>query len=115
MIPRELRKRLTGQGWSVERTSKGHVKCVSPTGEVVITSGSPSDWRAERNFLSRLKKRGFKMNDETVQSSANKSSETEKVSSLPKFIPNETMFAAVGSAYTVAGILGIGRDDDEDE
>lgn len=50
---------LEEQGWTIRGTSKGHVMCMSPTGAVVVNSGTTSDWRSSRNFLSQLKRAGL--------------------------------------------------------
>ena len=48
------------QGWTVTKTNKNHWKFVSPHGDIVVTSSTPSDWRTERNFLARLRRAGFR-------------------------------------------------------
>lgn len=48
------------QGWQHDRTTRGHHQFYSPNGRDIIThSGTPSDHRAFRNFLSRMKRAGF--------------------------------------------------------
>ena len=48
------------QGWKTEHTKKGHWKFKSPNGkDMVHTSGSPSDMRAIKNFVARLRQRGL--------------------------------------------------------
>lgn len=48
------------QGWVLDRTSKGHVKMIPPDrGPPVFTSGTPGDYRAIKNFLGKLRRRGF--------------------------------------------------------
>lgn len=49
------------QGWKVSRTQKRHYQFIPPDPDLgmVHTSGTPSDYRAFNNFLSRLKQRGF--------------------------------------------------------
>jgi hypothetical protein len=50
------------QGWQHDRTTRGHHQFFAPNGQdIVTTSGTPSDYRAFRNFLSDMKKRGFVM------------------------------------------------------
>lgn len=56
---RKIKKSAESQGWSVVQTSK-HIKWTSPGGEVVISGSTPSDPRAGKNFLSRLRQRGLK-------------------------------------------------------
>lgn len=48
------------QGWRVDKTNKGHWRFIPPgPGEIIITSGTPSDKRAVHNCLARLKRAGF--------------------------------------------------------
>ena len=50
------------QGWQHDRTTRGHHQFYAPDGKgVVTTSGTPSDHRSFRNFMSEMKKRGFVM------------------------------------------------------
>lgn len=58
---RDLEKAAKEQGWEVGRTKKGHPKFVppDPMKEIVIGSGTPSDWRAMKNLLAQLKRQGF--------------------------------------------------------
>ena len=59
---RSIREAALEQGWLVEETAKKHWKFVPPkAGETpVFFSGSPGDWRAIRNFVSTLRRRGFR-------------------------------------------------------
>lgn len=57
---KELLKRLEAEGWTVELKTSGHRKLTSPTGAVVFTSSSPSDFRAIRNVERDLKRAGWK-------------------------------------------------------
>lgn len=43
-------------GWSVERTRGGHVRFIKSGCPPVFTGFSPSDARAERNVLARLRR-----------------------------------------------------------
>jgi len=58
---RDIEKAAKEQGWEVGRTKKGHPRFVppDPTKEIVIGSGTPSDWRALKNLLAQLKRQGF--------------------------------------------------------
>ena len=57
---RDIVKEAEAQGWRLERTSKGHVKMIPPDkGPPVFTSGTPGDYRALKNFLGKLRRRGF--------------------------------------------------------
>jgi hypothetical protein len=47
------------RGWQVSITNGGHLKFVSPTGTVLFTSSTPSDWRAWKNFRSQLRRQGL--------------------------------------------------------
>jgi len=42
------------QGWEVEWTAGSHIRFTHPSGGLVTTSGTPSDWRAPRNLESHL-------------------------------------------------------------
>lgn len=57
---RPIAKRAKRQGWRIFGTKNGHNMWVSPEGRKVYTSATPSDSRAIKNFLSQLKKAGFK-------------------------------------------------------
>jgi len=50
-----------GQGWRVERTKKMHWRFIpkDPGKPICIFSGTPSDYRAIRNFLADLRRSGF--------------------------------------------------------
>lgn len=50
------------EGARVVSTSGGHLKIVHPSGWYVFTSGTPGDWRVERNTESQIRraKRGAK-------------------------------------------------------
>lgn len=43
-------------GWDVERTSGGHVRFLKPGCPPVFTGFSPSDARAEKNVVARLRR-----------------------------------------------------------
>lgn len=59
---RDLEKAANDQGWRVTRTKSGHVQFWPPDGVTPpeVFSGTPSDWRAIRNFLAALKRKGFR-------------------------------------------------------
>lgn len=57
---KKLKKEAEEQGWTVEVTKKNHLKWISPDGDSVITSSTPSEYRGQKNFLSSLRRRGFK-------------------------------------------------------
>jgi hypothetical protein len=40
----------------VSYTGGGHLRLLHPNGAVVVTGGTPSDWRAQRNLQSDLKR-----------------------------------------------------------
>lgn len=57
---RDIKKAAEAQGWRIVETKKGLQFIPSdPTREIVQWHGTPSDWRAIRNFLARLRKQGF--------------------------------------------------------
>jgi len=47
------------RGWEVSLTNGGHLKFVSPTGAVLFTSSTASDWRTWKNFRSQLRRHGL--------------------------------------------------------
>lgn len=58
-VPREMRhliQECRDNGWTVEKTRNGHIRFVSPAGEVVMCAGTPSDGRARKNHLAHLKR-----------------------------------------------------------
>jgi predicted RNA binding protein YcfA (HicA-like mRNA interferase family) len=57
---RSLIRALEAQGFTVERTRKGHWLVRNAAGRAVVTmSGTSSDHRAWRNALARLKRAGL--------------------------------------------------------
>jgi hypothetical protein len=44
------------RGWSVSYTGTGHLRLLHPNGAVVVAGGTPSDWRAHRNFQADLRR-----------------------------------------------------------
>jgi hypothetical protein len=50
-------------GWTMEKTSKGHWRLNPPPGindnRPVFTSGTPGDFRAYQNFLTKMRRAGF--------------------------------------------------------
>jgi predicted RNA binding protein YcfA (HicA-like mRNA interferase family) len=57
---KSLRKLAIKQGWRVETTRGGHIKWYPVHGtEFVVTSSTPSDYRAIRNIRSMLKRYGL--------------------------------------------------------
>lgn len=52
-------KEAKKQRWVVVKTKKNHIKWVNPQGEVVYSACTPSDFRAIKNILEDLKRRGF--------------------------------------------------------
>jgi hypothetical protein len=64
-LPDETNRLITAavdQGWRYDESSRGHVRLYSPDGRTIIgTSGTPSDHRAAKNFRSRLKRAGVRL------------------------------------------------------
>lgn len=60
---KDLMKKATSQGWRVEVLRSGHLKFYPPdvNQSAVVVGGTPSDWRALKNFISMLKKSGMKL------------------------------------------------------
>jgi hypothetical protein len=58
---RSIEQAAQEQGYTVGRTKKNHPKFTppDPTKEIVIFSGTPSDVRAIKNGLARLRRQGF--------------------------------------------------------
>ena len=54
-LKRVVRYAVT-HGWIVERTRGGHVRFIKPGCPPVFTGFSPSDARAEKNVLARLRR-----------------------------------------------------------
>ena len=53
----ELVKKLAKEaGWQVSRTKGGHTQLKPPVGEIIVVACTPSDWRAKRNTLARIKR-----------------------------------------------------------
>lgn len=57
---RRLVRELKKQGFTVETTTKGHIRVLDANGShVTITAGTPSDYRSRKNFLAELRRAGF--------------------------------------------------------
>lgn len=58
---RDVSERAREHGWVVERTNSNHWRFIppDPTKPIVVTGGTPSDYRAYKNFLSQLKRSGL--------------------------------------------------------
>lgn len=56
---RTLIKQAEAQGWEVSMRAAGHLKWVSPNGDTVFTSRTPSDRRAVKKITKDLRLRGF--------------------------------------------------------
>lgn len=53
---RQVIVEAAAMGWSVERTRNNHLKFQMPGKRSVFTSGTPSDWRATKNALGKLRR-----------------------------------------------------------
>ena len=60
-MTRNLLRAAQRQGWRVERTNGGHYRWRSPDRSVpqIISGGTPSCHRAERNLLAQLRRGGL--------------------------------------------------------
>lgn len=58
---RELAERAVSQGWSINLTGSDHIRWVSPSGVVVISSQTPSDHRSFKNTRAELARKGLKV------------------------------------------------------
>lgn len=56
---RKLIKVARSQGWTVTKTNNGHYRWESPSGGLVFTPSTPSEYRSSKNSLSHLKKCGL--------------------------------------------------------
>jgi predicted RNA binding protein YcfA (HicA-like mRNA interferase family) len=56
---RDIIKAAQRQGWTVTMTGGNHYRFKSPAGPVVFTASTPSDWRAIRNIVARLRRAGL--------------------------------------------------------
>lgn len=59
----ELVELAVRQGWHVDKTNKGHwrFRPLDPAMPIVFFSGTPSDWRAIRNFQTKLRRAGLQL------------------------------------------------------
>lgn len=61
---RQIVKELEKQGFSVEHTKNGHLRVRDQEGRPIYTMPStPSCWRATRNAIAELRRRGFVWKD----------------------------------------------------
>ena len=57
---RELIEEARRQGWRIETLRSGHTMMYAPDGEgKVPVAGTPSDRRALKNVISRMRRHGF--------------------------------------------------------
>ncbi len=58
---KDLEKAAREQGWRVTRTTKGHWQFWPPDRRIppATFAGTPSDWRAIRNLIADLRRKGF--------------------------------------------------------
>jgi hypothetical protein len=70
-----LRKKMPGvmqaiddQGWTVSLSRRGHIKITPPDQNVrpLYTSGTPSDYRSDKNFVAQLQRLGLKLHESIV-------------------------------------------------
>ena len=54
----QLAKKARRQGWTIVRQRK-HMVFISPTGEKIFTSSTPSDPRAWKNLRAMLRRTGL--------------------------------------------------------
>ena len=117
----DLIRTAQAQGWRLEVAQRGHPRLYSPDGKTIIgTSGTPSDFRAFRNFRSRLKKAGVRLDGLAVAGTAN-------TNWLPYVIGgavlvgivmasrSKTVIAAGQSALDTAKALAFGAGDPTDK
>jgi len=58
---KDLEKAAREQGWRVTRTTKGHWRFWPPDRQTPPSTfpGTPCDWRAIRNLIADLRRKGF--------------------------------------------------------
>jgi hypothetical protein len=56
---KQLLARLVKAGWQVRKTKRGHIKAISPQGELVVMGSTPTDYRGLKNALALLRRKGF--------------------------------------------------------
>lgn len=55
-----LAARALAAGWEIRRTASNHFAWRAPEGRALIVSaGTPSDWRSARNLRARLRRAGL--------------------------------------------------------
>lgn len=57
---KKLMAALEAQGFTVERTSRGHLMVYRGETLVVTFSGTASDWRAMKNGIAKARRFGFR-------------------------------------------------------
>jgi hypothetical protein len=60
-VPKDFQKAYDAardQNWRIEFSAK-HIKWVPPVGQIIFTAKTPSDVRAVRNEIARLKRSGL--------------------------------------------------------
>jgi len=59
-VARVLAQQALREGWRIERTTGGHIRWLAPDARtIIISAGTPSDWRAEHNLRARLRRAGL--------------------------------------------------------
>lgn len=61
---KKLYRALSDQNWLLERTASGHIKALDPTGNHIVVMSENSDYRATKNNLAELRRRGFVWKEE---------------------------------------------------
>lgn len=64
---KQLARQMDAEGWTMSSTTRGHAKFVSPTGAIVIHSGSSGDWRGTKNLLAQLRRAGLQFDSSRVR------------------------------------------------
>lgn len=54
----QLITKLEDQGWQASLTSGGHYRLAGPEGQLYFAPATPSDYRAIRNVVAELRRRG---------------------------------------------------------
>lgn len=75
----DLDKQAEKAGFTVGRTRKGHRKLTAPDGQVIIGSGTPSDYRGALNHRARLEAHGLSDAQQEPERVAKAQEKTENV------------------------------------
>lgn len=58
---RDLMRHAIEQGWTVEKARAGHLKWITPDGQLVVSGSTPSEYRGHRNLRAHLRRAGLRL------------------------------------------------------